>query len=132
MGVIHYLLDTNIVIGILKGDAQTKTVLAAASLEISDYAVSQITRMELLSFPRLQQDEENAITRFLSSVQVIPLCEAVENRTIAFRRHFRCKLPDAIIAATAIHHGLSLITLDKGLTEAYDKAVKAHLKEQNR
>ncbi len=130
--MIHYLLDTNIVIGILKGDTQTKSILADTSAEISDYAVSQITRMELLSFPELQQNEEKAITRFLSSIQVIPLCEAVENRTITFRKHFRCKLPDAIIAATALHHGLSLITLDKALMETFDNAVKKQHKEQNR
>jgi predicted nucleic acid-binding protein len=34
---------------------------------------------------------------------------------IALRRTRKVKLPDALIAATAIHHGLELLTLDQTL-----------------
>lgn len=40
---------------------------------------------------------------------------AVESQTIALRRQRKIKLPDAIIAATAISRGLKLLTLDKTL-----------------
>lgn len=39
----------------------------------------------------------------------------VEDLTIALRRTRKVKLPDALIAAKAIHHGLELLTLDQTL-----------------
>jgi predicted nucleic acid-binding protein len=40
---------------------------------------------------------------------------AVEDHAIQLRRARRVKLPDALIAATALCHGLQLLTLDMGL-----------------
>ena len=40
----------------------------------------------------------------------------IENETIQFRLGNKAKLPDSIIAATAKHHQLELLTLDKKLT----------------
>jgi predicted nucleic acid-binding protein len=39
----------------------------------------------------------------------------IEDVAIAVRRTRKVKLPDAIIAATAIHHQVELLTLDVGL-----------------
>jgi len=46
----------------------------------------------------------------VSSVTVLPLDEPVIQQTILLRQQRRIKLPDAIIAATALAHGLPLIT----------------------
>jgi predicted nucleic acid-binding protein len=54
----------------------------------------------------------------LAAVTVIGVSDRVERETIAFRRRKRLNLPDPIIGATAIAHGLTLLTLDKRLNVA--------------
>ena len=46
----------------------------------------------------------------MNSVTVLPLNEPVTQQTILLRQQRRIKLPDAIIAATALAHSLPLIT----------------------
>lgn len=47
---------------------------------------------------------------FIDTCRVLPLDELVVQQTILLRQHHRSKLPDAIIAATALAHGLPLLT----------------------
>lgn len=47
---------------------------------------------------------------FVQSVEVLPLDEPVIQQTILLRQQHRIKLPDAIIAATALAHDLPLLT----------------------
>ena len=49
-------------------------------------------------------------TEFIQNFIVIGLEEAIILRTIALRKLLKIKLPDAVIAATAIVHDLTLIT----------------------
>ena len=118
MNGIKFLLDTNIVIGLLKGnDDATTEILNKFNCSLSECAVSQITRMELLSYPSLKSDEENHINQFLSVISVLMLDQSVEQKTINYRRKQGGKLPDAIIAATALNHQLKLLTLDKKMSK---------------
>jgi predicted nucleic acid-binding protein len=53
----------------------------------------------------------SAIENFINTATLLPLDEEVTNRAIDFRRHYKkLKLGDAIIAATAVEHGLTLIS----------------------
>jgi len=61
MSGTEYLLDTNIVIGLLKADAAVLAVLEEYPEALEHCAVSQITRMELLGFPGLEDSDEQAI-----------------------------------------------------------------------
>ncbi len=45
----------------------------------------------------------------------LAISSPVEDVAIELRRSRKVKLPDALIAATALHHGLELLTLDAGL-----------------
>ncbi len=81
----------------------------------SVFYASVITRMELLSFSGLTQDDEITINRFLSDINIISLNEQVERTTIDIRKTEKLKLPDAIIAATSWLMGATLITLDRRL-----------------
>jgi predicted nucleic acid-binding protein len=113
-----FLLDTNVVIGMLDGSAPAVGLVAAQGAVPSNSAVSQITRIELLSFHRLAPDANSKIDAFLASVFVLLLDGEIECATIALRRRARLKLPDSIIAATAQVHGLTLLTLDDRLKAA--------------
>lgn len=115
MSGIKFLLDTNIVIGLLKAHPGALALAEQANLQLSMAAVSQITRMELLGFPRLTVEEEAQIRHFLSACQVCPIDEAVEAEAIRLRRTGSFKLPDAIVAATMLTRRLKLLTLDQSM-----------------
>jgi len=112
---IKVLLDTNIMIGILKAQPPTIALLANEQLEFDNCAISQITRMELLSYPSLEVSEKEVIQSLLANLLVLILDERVEHEAIAFRCAYGVKLPDAIIAATAKVYGLRLLTFDQQL-----------------
>ena len=79
--------------------------------------LSVISEIELLSFPGITSSEEQQIRSFIKDCTVLFLTENVKNKTIALRRSYKIKLPDAIIAATAIENNLQLITADKGFKQ---------------
>jgi len=51
----------------------------------------------------------------LGVLTYLPIDSTVEDAAISLRRQRRIKLPDAVIAATALTHRLQLLTLDEGL-----------------
>lgn len=68
----------------------------------ADYAVSVITKMELLSWPQLSPGEDLQLRAVLSGIQVLQLTETIQEAAIKIRKTTSMKLPDSIIAATAI------------------------------
>lgn len=119
------LLDTNVIIGLLKATPAADELLKAHSLTMSDCATSQITRMELLSYPELGDSEEQIIKEFLGAISIMLFSDEIEKQTIQFRRLYGGKLPDAIIAATATVHNLQLLTLDKTLKSTFDRLTES-------
>ena len=117
----EYLLDSNVVIGLLKGHGPALALVAEAGLSLGKASVSQITRMELLGFPNITDDEDRGIRDFLASCRVCLLDERIEAEAIRLRRSGAFKLPDAIIAATAIAGGLHLLTLDQGMVQGLER-----------
>ena len=117
MAELRFLLDTNAVIGLLNGNAASMALIQSAKCDLSNMAVSQITRMELLGFAGMASAEEQTLQNLLAAVHVILLDEAIEAHTIALRRQYKIKLPDAIIAATAASRGLVLLSMDKALNK---------------
>ncbi|SEH04564.1 PIN domain-containing protein [Candidatus Venteria ishoeyi] len=57
MSGIKYLLDTNIIIGLLKANPAVLNLLKLHPDMLEHCAVSQISRMELLGFPGLNDTE---------------------------------------------------------------------------
>lgn len=80
----------------------------------SRLVISVISFMELLSFLDITEEDEKKIRLFLGNCELSELQEQVREQTIQLRRKYRIKLPDAVIAATAIIEDLTLITADKG------------------
>lgn len=67
-------------------------------------------------FPGLTEADRQLFQAFLQRVEVIDLTAknaTLINRIIEVRQQYRLKLPDAIIAAIAIHNSASLITADQ-------------------
>ncbi len=99
------LLDTNVVLYFLGGRL-------ANPLPSGRYFVSVITEIELLSYPSLSPDEETQIREFLTKITVVGIDNNIKELAITFRKQYRLKLPDAIIAATAQSLNATLFTND--------------------
>jgi hypothetical protein len=54
-------------------------------IDLAGNAVSQITRIELLSYPMLSPDDEKGIKEFLQDCSVLVIDDHVEAGAIAFR-----------------------------------------------
>jgi predicted nucleic acid-binding protein len=115
MSGIKYLLDTNCILGLLKATPEVLDLVTQRTLLASECAYSAITRMELLGYPGITAAEEQLIVERLSKFTYLAITIEVEDGVIALRRARKVKLPDAIIAATAIHHRLELLTFDIAL-----------------
>ena len=121
---LRCLLDTNVVIGLLRGQAASIDLVKGANCQLAEMAVSQITRLELLGFAGISASEVHAIEAFLSSIQMLAINEQVESEVIALRHARKIKLPDAIVAASALAHGLQLLTLDQSLNRIFQAALE--------
>jgi predicted nucleic acid-binding protein len=82
--------------------------------------ISVITEIELLSFPRITEEQETRIKVFLAELEIVPLTEEIKRKTIEFHRRANKKLPDSIIAATsivtnAVLGNIAAVTRDKKL-----------------
>jgi predicted nucleic acid-binding protein len=115
MNGIKYLLDTNIIIGLYQQNPAVLALLQSKKVKIIECAYSSITRMELLSYPAITQKEVNAIESLLVRMTYLAVTPDIENETIQFRLNNKTKLPDAILAATALHHQAELLMMDKQL-----------------
>ena len=103
---IVYLIDTNIIIYYLEGEQAAVSFLRAKRGKL---AISSITWMETLSYP-LSAEEEQVVRIFLKEFRLIEISSPVMELSVEIRRKKKMKLPDAIIAASAVHHDLILVT----------------------
>ena len=71
--------------------------------------LSVINKIELLGFNG-SPTEMQTLKDFIEVTNVLPLSDAVVQKTINLRKNYKIKLPDAIIAATALTYNLILIT----------------------
>jgi len=76
--------------------------------------VSIISEIEVLSFPKIVPTDSELLRSFLSECYIVDIEPAIKDITINLRSRFKTKLPDAVIAATAIYFDLPLFTMDKG------------------
>lgn len=72
-------------------------------------AVSVMSKIEVLGF-NAPKEELNLLDDFFNDAVLLDISGEVVEQTIALRRAVKIKTPDAIIAATALTYGLTLIT----------------------
>lgn len=100
----RYLIDSNIVI-----KAASKNLLSdeikvfLKNIFDEEFNLSVKSKLELLS-------KDDSLIELVKLANIFPLNEDVIAETIHVRRKYKIKLPDAIIAATAIVNNLTLIT----------------------
>ncbi len=108
MNGIDFIVDTNILIYLHEAKPEV--------LPYIDYAwcCSVITEMELLGMPNLTENEKRKLQSLLNDCIIFPFSDDIKNITINIRQTKKIRLPDAIIAATAIHYKLPLLSADAG------------------
>jgi predicted nucleic acid-binding protein len=109
MSGIDFVADTNILLYTLEGHSGIESLLHYS------FAVSVISEIELLGKHEITSEETRIITELLSDCSLIELNNPIKNRAIQLRQKQKIKLPDALIAATAIELQIPLVTADKRL-----------------
>lgn len=116
MTAASYLVDTDCVIHHFKGNA--KVTQRLDELRNTDLCLSMVSLAELwegIIHSRDPVEGERQLARFLTGIKVLPMSEAVCKR-FGFLRGRQRKLGkpipdfDLLIAATALHHGMTLIS----------------------
>jgi predicted nucleic acid-binding protein len=113
------LLDTNILIDYLNG-------IEAARDEIARWQqplISVVTWMEVIVGAGPADEAE--VRGFLRRFRCIGIDAPVAEAAVALRRSRRLRLPDAVIAATAVHEGALLVTRNTRDFPADDPTVRA-------
>jgi len=115
MTEISFVLDTNAVI-FLTTAGNVIPLGLQNELNGSDLFISVITEIELFSKSTLPPDEEENLRLLIAErIPILDLTDAVKREAIALRRSGRLKLPDCIVAATAIVVNAVLLTADTKL-----------------
>jgi tRNA(fMet)-specific endonuclease VapC len=109
-----FLLDTNIIIDVLKGNRDRLDLLIGLSEEQGhSLACCPINIAE--TFAGMRPNEEKQTKAFLQSLQLFPIAFPIAELAGRMKYDYARKgitlsLTDAIIAAVAIHNRLALIT----------------------
>jgi predicted nucleic acid-binding protein len=74
------------------------------------YSISVISRIELYAYSKLSEQDQVSLDIMIAQSSMLNINDAIIEQTIKIRKTYKTKLPDAIIAATAMVHNLVLIT----------------------
>lgn len=105
---MRILVDSDVVVDHLRG--HRRLVVGG-----DDVHYSVITRAELYAG---RGTEERRVNTLLAPFAELPVDREIAQRAGRLRRTAGIRLPDAIIAATALHHGLTLVTRNRHDFEA--------------
>jgi len=103
----RYLTDTNTIIDYLENKLPEKSAIIIDNIDIQ---LSVISRIELLVWKKASIEQIEILENFISISFVFGLNEDIILKSIEIRKKYGLKLPDAIIAATAVVNNLTLIT----------------------
>jgi predicted nucleic acid-binding protein len=105
-----YLIDTNVISHLFANRLPEKGKIFVKNIINIDFIISVAVEIEVLTYHETP-DKMPLIEEFVNLATILPLDKEVTKKAIELRRNYRrLKLGDAIIAATAIVHQLTLIT----------------------
>ena len=104
-----YLIDTNVIIDWLAGKFQAHQLSFLNDVINQIPTFSVITKIELLGFNTSMSHEE-LLRNFINDSLIINLSDQIVNECITIRKSSKIKLPDALIASTAISFNQILLT----------------------
>lgn len=109
MSGTEILIDTNIALYLLAGSQPVADVLQGNRIYISF-----VSELELLGFRGVGNEQIKLIKKLLADCTIVDINAQIKEQTVALRKSHSIKLPDAIIASTAIVFKIPMFTADKG------------------
>jgi tRNA(fMet)-specific endonuclease VapC len=110
------ILDTNALLLYLQGNFKIE-------FDISEIGISVITKIEYLVNPELGAKDLYLFDELESQIKIFFLekeDDSILKETIKIRKKYKLKLPDAIIAATAIVNNATLLSADDIFAKIYN------------
>ena len=109
------LVDTDVLIANLRGIDAARAWLRDTRMQAGRLAVSVVTNAEIVG--GMRSPERREVTLLLNSLRPLPVTDMIAHCAGELRRRYRrshCAigLVDYLIAATALVHGLELVTLN--------------------
>ena len=101
-----YLIDTNVLIDAQMGRLPRKGLDFLTKVINENFIISFITFIEYLGYKNITKSSEE----FISLAEVIETDKFIIKKCIDLRKNHKIKIPDAIIAATALTRNLAMIT----------------------
>lgn len=112
MNGIKVLADTNIFINLSEGKGDVEPHLVN-----KDVFISIVTEIELLGWHKISENEKIFFKALIEDCSLVELIPQIKDLTIRIKQQHRIKLPDAIVAATAIFLDIPLLTFDAGFAK---------------
>lgn len=104
------ILDTNPLIYYFQGEKEIIKKLDSWRGTGQRFGISIITKIELLSYPKITLEEIEKINNLLKEFRIFNVDETVASKAAEIRRKYKILLADAIIAATTFFTKSTLIT----------------------
>lgn len=117
------LIDTSVIIDYFRRTDKERSFLQQLSPSENEFYISIITHTECFAGKSIWENEnaKKALEIFLSGFKILSLEEKTSEQAGKIKAKFGTKIPDAIIAATAIVWQLKLFTLNRKDFEKIDK-----------
>lgn len=108
---MNYLWDTNTAIYYLQQQFSVKAEKYIDGLLMTNkVSFSSISEIELLCWKNSTPKDLEVLNDFIKDAHVFELEKSVRLKTVEIRKLYKIKLPDAIIAATAMTNNLTLLS----------------------
>jgi predicted nucleic acid-binding protein len=102
------LLDSNIIIYSVQPEYQI--ILEFLSSKEDNISISIVSKIEVLGYHDLSEFVKENLQLFFSEIPIINLSDEIAEIAIQLRQKKKMTLGDSIIAATAIHKNIPLLT----------------------
>lgn len=110
----NVLLDTSVIIDFVRRKDKKSTLLFGLSKKGYKLYISILTHTELYAGTNVWRtiEAEQDLEKLFYGINILPLETEISRKAGKIRAQNNTTIIDAIIAATAINHGLSLVTLN--------------------
>lgn len=105
-----WLIDTNIVIYYANDKIPSRSVKKVEEIIQQSFIISTITQIEVLGWYKITVAEKRRLTHFLNQATVLYVDKKIEQAAVALKQMQKMDTPDAIIAATCLVYGYTLVT----------------------
>jgi len=105
----QFIIDSNAVVDYLGKKLPLEGMLFMDTVIDATPNISVVTRIEVLGF-NAPEEYYRLLADFMDDAIIFDLSEDIIKQSILLRKRHKIKLPDVIIAATAIVNGMQLIS----------------------